>query len=957
MAEIQKFYPDETIVWDIDFGRIDASLKPQKSRLFLCKPNRETVAELAEAYGKVFQTINNGIHELTFKVPYIIERNKKYIRNPNIDLIRGNYLIRYEKGNSKQYFIINKPKNTADSGREIKDVHCFLLPIELSRKVIRDYQVTKQVYSDIGSDGILNETLLSKTNWSIGYIDADIALAVRTIDVSEQSLIELVDEICQTTNGVPQWDTVNKRLSIYKLESLTHDKGFSIEYGKYLKSLIEEPSFDDVCTRLYVYGRNGLTINNKNFTQESYIEDFTYYIYPFERDENRNVIKHSNYMSDELCHALLDYQILLDQKKSEFITLSNNKNSLELDLKVKTSELNSLNEQLRNILNDIDRYNAQGLDNSQLIIDKTNKENEITAKQSEINQINNNISAINTSILAIKNDIVIENNFTPDLIAERENFINEKIWTDNNIDNEDELYLAGLTQLEKLIQPTVSYKVNVVDFLKVVDCQRDWDKLNLFDYVTIKYPNFNINIKAMIIGFEHDEDGNAINLEIANAVNINNGFITFKDMMKKFTSTSRRLDMSQYKWDKSESNESEINKIINETWNAVARQIKAGVDESIEISERGIVITNPTNPDDMLVIQSGLLAISNNRGLDWKHAITGEGIVAERIFGKLGAFVQVRADSIILGDNGEKLADGVIANSSTWNNAATTANNAWNAAQNAIQKGVSYSSAYIDNTGIYVKDSGNKERVRLGQYATGKYGLKVTSGEIYGTTIRSGAENASTYVELSSNGFEPLSVVVNNNDALNVGTFGNGGSVQFYDYSVGDMRGQIYPHDDAMGKGLRIHARANNGSSLPLHLWGSDVYVDGRAFFYDGITVLGDKPAAVETDNYGYRLLFAHEMPQNKFTDERFGELENGQARINLDPIFLETIEPNVEGTEWFIKLYNFDSFLNLRVKEIGSDYFIVEEKDGLNGKFIWSLSGIRKGYKDRRLDVIDIPK
>lgn len=944
------------IQWDIDFGRIDTSLKPQKSRLFLCKPNRETVAELAEAYGKVFRTINNGIHELTFKVPYKIERNKKYIRNPNIDLIRGNYLIRYEKGNTKQYFIINKPKNTVSSGREIKDVHCFLLPIELSRKVIRDYKVTKQIYSDIGSDGILNETLLSKTNWTIGYIDSDIALAVRTMDVSEQSLIELVDEICQTTNGVPQWDTVNKRLSIYKLESLAHDKGFSIEYGKYLKALTEEPDFDMVVTRLHVYGKNNLSINNKNFTQESYIEDFTYYMYPFERDANKNVIQHSNYMSDELCHALLDYQELLEAKKAEFNTLSNDKASLETDLNIATSELSTLNEQLRNILNDIDRYNAQGLDNTQLIIDKTNKENEITAKQAEINQINTDISAIESNMLAIKNDIAIENNFTADQITERENFINEKIWTDNNIDNEDELYQAGLAQLEKLMQPTVSYKVNIVDFLKVVDCQRDWDKLNLFDYVTIKYPNFNINIKAMIIGFEHDEDGNAINLEIANAVNINNGFTTFKDMMKKFTSTSRRLDMSQYKWDKSESNESEINKIINETWSAVARQIKAGVDESIEISERGIVITNPQNPDDMLVIQSGLLAISNDQGLTWKHAITGEGIVAERIFGKLGAFVQVRADSIVLGDNGEKLPDGVIANSSTWNNAVTTANNAWNAAQNAIQKGVSYSSAYIDNTGIYVKDGSNVERVRLGQYATGKYGLKVTNGQIYGTTVRSGAEGASNYVELSSNGSEPLRVVANNNDALNVGTFGNGGSVQFYDYVENTMHGQIYPHDDARGRGLRIHARDSGGSGLVLHLSSSEMYVDGRSFFYDGIVVIGDKPAAVETDNYGYRLLFAHEMPQNKFTDEGFAELVNGQARINLDPIFLETIEPNVEGSEWFIKLYNFDSFLNLRVKEIGSDYFVIEEKDGLNGRFIWSLSGIRKGYKNRRLDVVDIP-
>ncbi|MEC1786092.1 phage tail protein [Schinkia azotoformans] len=937
-------------------GYINKSLKPEKSRLFLCKPNRETVAELSEAYAKKLNTINNGIHELSFKVPFVIEKNKEFVRNPNVDLIRGHYLIRYEKGNEKQYFIIDKPKNTADSGREIKDVHCFLLPFELNRKMIRDYKVSKRIYDSVGSSGILNETLLSKTNWTIGYIDADIALKVRTMDVSEQSLIELIDDICRTTNGVAQWDTVNKRLSIYKLESLSHDMGFSIEYGKYLKSIIEEPDFSNVVTRLHIYGKNGLSINNKNFTQESYIEDFTYYMYPFERDVNKNVINHSNYMSDELCHALLDYQILLDQKKSEYETLSNDKGNLELDLTIKTDELEYLQLQLGFIWNDIDRYNAQGWDASFLITDKTNKENEIAAKQAEINQINSQIATINTSIQAIKDAIAIENNFSADLIAERENFINEKIWTDNNIDDEYQLYQAGLTQLDKVKQPTIAYKVDIVDFLKVVECQRDWDKLNLFDYVTIRYPNLNINIKAMIVGFEHDEDSNTINVEITNAKDINSNFLKYKDFMKKFTSTSRRLDMSQYKWDKSEENESNINKIINEAFDATAREIKAGVDQSVNISERGIIITDPNFPDNMLIAQAGVLAISNDGGLSWKHAVKKDGIVAENIFGKLGAFVQVRADSIILGDNGEKLSDGVIENSSTWNGAVTTANDAWNAAQNAIQKGVSYSSAFIDNTGIYVKDGAGEERVRLGEYESNQYGIKVTKGKIYGTYIQSGEEGSSNYIALSSNGSEPLSVVANGENALHVGTWGNGGSIQFSRYDIDDLRGQIYPHDDQRGDGLRIHARNGSGSSLPLHLWGSDVYIDGRAFFYDGIVVIGDKPAAVETENYGYRLLFAHEMPQNKFSDEGFAELVNGQVKITLDPIFLETIEPNDIGTEWFIKLHNTDTYLNLRVKEIGDNYFVVEEKDGLNGKFIWSLSGIRKGYKDRRLDIVDIP-
>ena len=43
---------------------------------------------------------------------------------------------------------------------------------------------------------------------------------------------------------------------------------------------------------------------------------------PFKRDNNRNVLQHSDYMSDELCHALLDYQEFYASKKDQAGELS-----------------------------------------------------------------------------------------------------------------------------------------------------------------------------------------------------------------------------------------------------------------------------------------------------------------------------------------------------------------------------------------------------------------------------------------------------------------------------------------------------------------------------------------------------------------------------------------------------------------------------------------------------------
>lgn len=119
----------------------------------------------------------------------------------------------------------------------------------------------------------------------------------------------------------------------------------------------------------------------------------------------------------------------------------------------------------------------------------------------------------------------------------------------------------------------------------------------------------------------------------------------------------------------------------------------------------------------------------------------------------------------------------------------------------------------------------------------------------------------------------------------------------------------------------------------------------------NGIESFGAKNAVVVTKNYGQRLLYSYEMPESKFGDEGVAELVDGICRIDLDPIFLETMEPNTPDTPFIVHLTPYD-WLQLRVKEIGDTYFIVEEKEGLSGRFSWQLNGIRKGFAFIRINT-----
>lgn len=86
-----------------------------------------------------------------------------------------------------------------------------------------------------------------------------------------------------------------------------------------------------------------------------------------------------------------------------------------------------------------------------------------------------------------------------------------------------------------------------------------------------------------------------------------------------------------------------------------------------------------------------------------------------------------------------------------------------------------------------------------------------------------------------------------------------------------------------------------------------------------------------------------------RFSDEGLARLRNGVARVELDPVFLETIEG-----DYLVHVTPYGD-ASLYVAEIGQDYFVVKARDGdPNVTFAWRLSAIRKGYVGVRLEAAD---
>ena len=263
-----------------------------------------------------------------------------------------------------------------------------------------------------------------------------------------------------------------------------------------------------------------------------------------------------------------------------------------------------------------------------------------------------------------------------------------------------------------------------------------------------------------------------------------------------------------------------------------------------------------------------------------------------------------------------------------------------------------------ETDGLKVYDSEGNLRVHVGSWVIDlirKYGIKIIDGlieasQIYGTSFQSGAKGASSYIRIGA-GFEPLEIRENGKMALNIYSH-NGGIIQFHHTGLDEMMGQILYFNDALGTGLKIHARSGS-QNKQLLLMGSDVSVNnsGTMFVESDLWVSGaiyssDKSNIEVTDNYGVRTLFVRESPDHKYIAEGVGFLENGNCIVALNPMFLECIEPNTVGSRWVIQLTPYAD-TSVFVDKIDKDYFVVQSSSEQSFDFAWSLSAYRKGYAD----------
>ena len=533
------------------FTDIDLSKKPQKPKLALCKPNKSIICNLPEAYSIYLDLKLTGLSELSLNLPYNIDKNHELIRNPHVDKIKNRYLIKMILGELIQYFVIDNPAPSADDNADFLVVNCFSLEHELRDKYIREYKADSiKLVSTTEPFGVMN-IILKNTQWTMGDYPSVCNSMYRSFEVSAKTKLDFIQEIADKYSLVVQFDSNTRKVNFYEIDNVGVSKGLRISDKTYLRTITQNLNSDDFCTRLKVYGKDGLTIDSVNTIGQSYLEDYSYFLYPFQRDEiTREVITRSDYMSNELCHALLDYQILLDQNKGTFSGYLAQLTTYQTTLTTLNNEMAELVSQMKIIDTAIETAQKIGNSTTALKAQKVDKQAEIDAKQLEIDAVNAQITDIQTQMNEINTELSDESYFAdkPALLEERIPYIIEKEWTNNSYFLATDLYFAGLEEMNKRKYPQIIIEISIVNFLEIISEQRNWNKINIGDSVAIRHEQLGIDITAKIIECNFDFEEADIRLTISN---IKGKAQTISDLIYTTTSAVEVIDIGKSKWNKS----------------------------------------------------------------------------------------------------------------------------------------------------------------------------------------------------------------------------------------------------------------------------------------------------------------------------------------------------------------------------------------------------------------------
>lgn len=171
--------------------------------------------------------------------------------------------IRYKN----KIYRISKPEHVRDAAGPAIYIEAEAIYMELLESVLLG------VYDIVGksiSNGITQ--ILTGLNWTLGSVESD--GGSYSIEWTDVSVLQALRDFATLTSREIEFDTVNKQINFVLAQGV--DNGIRFSYGYNLEQ-IKRTATAPLCTRLYAYGANNLSIDTVSVDGKPYVDNFSWY--------------------------------------------------------------------------------------------------------------------------------------------------------------------------------------------------------------------------------------------------------------------------------------------------------------------------------------------------------------------------------------------------------------------------------------------------------------------------------------------------------------------------------------------------------------------------------------------------------------------------------------------------------------------------------------------------------
>lgn len=599
-----------------------------------------------------------GVDEISFTVNFYrpdFYGNK--VKNEIYDILQGDKYIVLNYGEyDEQYFIIQNPEEDQSNIDTIeKSIVAYSGEYYFANKLVdrfdfpsRQIFTTENVKDDEGFHvGFLNY-VQDRTTWTVDHVSAKAKQKVRELKFSNRSMLDCFKSCSEVFDCIFFFDTKNETISCYDVSEIGGNSGIVISDRNFIESIRKNINTDEVKTRLYLTGADDLGIQIKTITGLPYIDNIDYYI-------------HAGYTTDRLNKELDEYNKYLKSIQYTFDKIQADFQALHDKIIDFKSELRGLEGQEREQKELLDgAIMSRGAIPTEPILQKLAKvQNDIDAKKKEIDSKELELQKTYNALRDLQDNAKADKHLSRESIIEYDRLIKDEIQSDSSFVEgmEKDLYEYAQEKLKKLAYPSISFSVDVNDFRKIARFKNPMERLKVGDMVYLESEAMDFNFEVRLIGMTLNYDDFNITLEFGNKYTADDPNLYLSELITNIKSVSTSVRSKDSKWDKGIEAYSRIAHFLDNDLELAKQAIISAKNQVPLLDDRGLWLLkkNEDGTIDNKQVRgiNNVIAFTNDNWKTVGTAISGDGINAEAIRGRLGEFVTINANQIFVNEDSE----------------------------------------------------------------------------------------------------------------------------------------------------------------------------------------------------------------------------------------------------------------------------------------------------------------